>query len=98
MNKLCLIDFDLSKSTTNRMKDFKIKLTVGNGSLIFIIIEFLNDEKLALLNDKELMANQLMTMNDLVSKLTQQVDSQDINVSDLNNPQRRNNFDAKRAA
>lgn len=44
MNKLCLIDFDLSKSTTNRMKDFKIKLTVGNGSLIFIIIEFLNDE------------------------------------------------------
>ena len=44
MNKLCLIDFDFSKSKAHKMKDFQIELTVGNGSSIFIIIEFKNDE------------------------------------------------------
>lgn len=52
---------------------------------LFKQIDVLNDERLTLLNEKEAMANQLLKMNEVVSELSQEVDSQNINVLDLNN-------------
>lgn len=52
---------------------------------LFKQIDVLNDERLTLLNEKEAMATQLLKMNDVVSGLSQEVDSQNINVLDLNN-------------
>ncbi|MGZ3931885.1 MAG: hypothetical protein ACXVP0_11070, partial [Bacteroidia bacterium] len=52
---------------------------------LFKQIDALNDERLTLLNEKEAMASQLLKMNDVIGGLSQQIDSQHINVSDLNN-------------
>ncbi|MCW3077492.1 MAG: hypothetical protein JWO32_2101 [Bacteroidetes bacterium] len=52
---------------------------------LFKQIDILNDERLGLLNEKEQMANQLLKMNDVISGLSQNIESQHINVSDLNN-------------
>ncbi len=52
---------------------------------LFKQIDGLNDERLALLNEKEQMAVQLLKMNDVVGSISQQVDSEKINVTDLNN-------------
>ncbi|MCE3260263.1 MAG: hypothetical protein K0S12_1904, partial [Bacteroidetes bacterium] len=52
---------------------------------LFKQIDVLNDERLALLNEKEQMAGQLLKMNDVISGLSQEVDSQSIDVSSLNN-------------
>jgi chromosome segregation ATPase len=52
---------------------------------LFKQIDLLNDERLALLNEKEQMASQLLKMNDSISGLSQHIDIQEINVSDLNN-------------
>jgi hypothetical protein len=45
----------------------------------------LNDERLVLLTEKEEMASQLLKMNDVISGISQNIDSQSIDVSDLNN-------------
>lgn len=52
---------------------------------LFKQIDGLNDERLALLEEKEQMANQLLKMNDVIGSISQQVDSEKIDVSDLNN-------------
>jgi predicted nucleic acid-binding Zn-ribbon protein len=52
---------------------------------LFKQIDSLNDQKLALLDEKEQMANQLLKMNDVVGSISQQVDSERIDVSSLNN-------------
>jgi hypothetical protein len=52
---------------------------------LFKQIDVLNDERLSLLTEKEQMANQLLKMNDVVSTLSQNVESQDIDVTSLNN-------------
>lgn len=52
---------------------------------LFKQIDVLNDERMSLLNEKEAMANQLLKMNEVVGTLSQEVDSQNINVLDLNN-------------
>jgi uncharacterized coiled-coil DUF342 family protein len=52
---------------------------------LFKQIDALNDERLSLLGDKEQMAEQLLKMNDHLSNLSQQVDSQNIDVTGLNN-------------
>ncbi len=61
---------------------------------LFKQIDELNQEKLNLLNEKGQMAEQLLKMNDVVSDISQHVDSQNIDVSDLNN-QRKNIILAK---
>jgi chromosome segregation ATPase len=55
---------------------------------LFKQIDILNDERMTLLNEKEAMANQLLKMNEVVSEISQEVDSQNINVSDLTNHRR----------
>jgi chromosome segregation ATPase len=55
---------------------------------LFKQIDILNDERLSLLNEKEQMANQLLKMNDVISTISQEVDSQNINVQNLNNHRR----------
>lgn len=52
---------------------------------LFKQIDLLNDERLNLLNEKEQMATQLLKMNDVVGVISQQVDSEKIDVTDLNN-------------
>lgn len=52
---------------------------------LFKQIDILNDERLGMLNEKEQMANQLLKMNDVISGLSQNIESQHINVTDLNN-------------
>ncbi len=52
---------------------------------LFKQIDGLNDERLNLLSEKEKMAEQLLKMNEVVNTISQQVDSQDINVTGLNN-------------
>ena len=52
---------------------------------LFKQIDGLNDERLLLLEEKEQMANQLLKMNEVVSNISQHVDSEKINVTDLNN-------------
>jgi hypothetical protein len=52
---------------------------------LFKQIDALNDEKMSLLNEKEQMAIQLLKMNEVISGLSQEIDSQNINVTDLNN-------------
>ncbi|MBK7819341.1 MAG: hypothetical protein IPJ60_18755 [Sphingobacteriaceae bacterium] len=51
---------------------------------LFKQIDELNDERLKLLTDKEEMASQLLKMNDVISGISQQVDSQSIDVTSLN--------------
>jgi chromosome segregation ATPase len=52
---------------------------------LFKQIDALNDQRLALLDEKEQMAGQLLKMNDVVGTLSQQIDSEDIDVTGLNN-------------
>lgn len=52
---------------------------------LFKQIDLLNDEKLALLDEKEQLANQLLKMNEVVGSISQQVDSERIDVTGLNN-------------
>lgn len=52
---------------------------------LFKQIDNLNDQRLALLDEKEQMAGQLLKMNDVVGTLSQQVESEDIDVTGLNN-------------
>jgi chromosome segregation ATPase len=52
---------------------------------LFKQIDNLNDQKLALLDEKEQMANQLLKMNDVIGNISQQVDSEQIDVTGLNN-------------
>lgn len=52
---------------------------------LFKQIDALNDERLGLLNEKEEMANQLLKMNEVVSNISQNIDSQSIDVTGLNN-------------
>lgn len=52
---------------------------------LFKQIDGLNDQKLALLDEKEQMANQLLKMNDVIGSISQQVDSEQIDVTSLNN-------------
>jgi chromosome segregation ATPase len=52
---------------------------------LFKQIDVLNDERLQLLTDKEEMAAQLLKMNDVISGISQNIDSQSIDVTDLNN-------------
>ena len=51
---------------------------------LFKQIDELNDERLKLLTDKEDMAAQLLKMNEVISGISQQVDSQSIDVTSLN--------------
>lgn len=50
---------------------------------LFKQIDMLNDERFKLLGEKEEMATQLLKMNDSLSGLSQQVDSQNIDISEL---------------
>lgn len=52
---------------------------------LFKQIDGLNDQRLALLDEKEQMAAQLLKMNDVIGSISQQVDSENINVEGLNN-------------
>ena len=52
---------------------------------LFKQIDGLNDERMTLLDEKEQMANQLLKMNDTVGLLSQHVESENIDVTDLNN-------------
>ncbi|MDI1354830.1 MAG: hypothetical protein PSX36_07925 [bacterium] len=52
---------------------------------LFKQIDALNDQRLVLLDEKEQMANQLLKMNDVVGSLSQQVDTEKIDVTGLNN-------------
>ena len=52
---------------------------------LFKQIDLLSDERLNLLSEKEQMANQLLKMNDVIGEISQQVESENINVNDLNN-------------
>jgi chromosome segregation ATPase len=48
-------------------------------------IESLSEQRLALLGDKEQMANQLIKMNEVVGTISQQIESERIDVTSLNN-------------
>ncbi len=48
-------------------------------------IESLSEQRLMLLEDKEQMANQLLKMNDVVGTISQQIESERIDVTSLNN-------------
>ena len=52
---------------------------------LFKQIDGLNDERMTLLDEKEQMANQLLKMNDTVGQLSQHVESENIDVTGLNN-------------
>ena len=52
---------------------------------LFKQIDMLSDERLTLLNEKEEMAAQLLKMNDTITTISQQVDSHDIDVTELDN-------------
>jgi chromosome segregation ATPase len=52
---------------------------------LFKQIDELNDQKLALLDEKEQMAGQLLKMNEMIGSISQQVDSEHIDVTSLNN-------------
>lgn len=68
----------LKSKTTSEEQD-------GFIDRLFLQIDGLNNERLVLLEEKEQMANQLLKMNDVISTISQQVDSEKINVADLNN-------------
>lgn len=72
----------------------EIQLLRSNGKVdeqdafidkLFKQIDQLNDERLLLLEEKEQMGNQLLKMNNVLSDLSQEVDSEQIEVSGLNN-------------
>lgn len=50
---------------------------------LFKQVDMLNDERFRLLSEKEEMASQLLKMNDSLSGLSQQVDAQNIDISEL---------------
>ena len=52
---------------------------------LFKQIDTLTDERLNLLNEKGEMANQLLKMNESISGLSQQVDSHNVDISELDN-------------
>jgi len=52
---------------------------------LFKQIDTLNDERLVLLDEKEQMATQLLKMNNVIGELSQNIDCQSIDVTDLNN-------------
>jgi chromosome segregation ATPase len=52
---------------------------------LFKQIDLLTDERLSLLNEKEEMANQLLRMNETVTSISKHVDSQNIDVTELDN-------------
>lgn len=52
---------------------------------LFKQIDGLNDERMVLLDEKDQMASQLLKMNDVIGSISQQVDSERIDVKDLNN-------------
>jgi len=52
---------------------------------LFKQIDELNDQRLSLLDEKEQMANQLLKMNDAIGSISQHVESENIDVSSLNN-------------
>jgi len=52
---------------------------------LFHQIDELNDQRLALLDEKEQMANQLLKMNEVIGTISQHVESERIDVTSLNN-------------
>jgi chromosome segregation ATPase len=74
------------KSATNS-SDLSLKLEQQDAYIdkLFKQIDLLSDERLNLLSEKEQMANQLLKMNDVIGEISQQVESENINVNDLNN-------------
>jgi len=52
---------------------------------LFKQIDLLNDQRLALLDEKEQMAGQLLKMNEAIGSISQQVDNESIDVRGLNN-------------
>lgn len=52
---------------------------------LFKQIDLLNDQRLALLDEKEQMAGQLLKMNEAIGSISQQVDNESIDVTGLNN-------------
>lgn len=52
---------------------------------LFLQIDELNDQRLALLDEKEQMANQLLKMNEVIGTISQRVDAEQIDVTGLNN-------------
>ncbi|MCU0360642.1 MAG: hypothetical protein MUF75_07985 [Bacteroidia bacterium] len=52
---------------------------------LFKQIDLLNDQRLALLDEKEQMAGQLLKMNEVIGSISQQVDNESIDVTGLNN-------------
>jgi len=52
---------------------------------LFKQIDHLNDQRLALLDEKEQMAGQLLKMNEAIGSISQQVDNESIDVTGLNN-------------
>ena len=73
----------------NEMESIKTKVSSEEQDAfidrLFKQIDGLNDERLVLLEEKEQMANQLLKMNDVISNISQHVDTEKINVTDLNN-------------
>jgi chromosome segregation ATPase len=83
---------DLNEKISTYEND--IQLLRSNGKVeeheafidkLFKQIDQLNDERLLLLDEKEQMGNQLLKMNNALSNLSQEVDSEQIEVSGLNN-------------
>lgn len=52
---------------------------------LFKQIDLLNDQRLALLDEKEQMAGQLLKMNEVIGSISQHVDNENIDVTSLNN-------------
>jgi chromosome segregation ATPase len=78
------------------VNELEAKLSVQNPAAIsaeqeafidklFKQIDSLNDQRLALLDEKDQMAGQLLKMNEVVGAMSQHVDSESIDVSGLNN-------------
>jgi chromosome segregation ATPase len=64
------------------------KLREEISSSLGLQIDGLNDEKITLLEEKEQMASQLLKMNEVVGHLSQQIESEHIDVTGLNNHRR----------
>ncbi len=73
-------EIETLKSSTNKTEEQEVFI-----DRLFKQIDGLNDERLTLLEEKEQMANQLLKMNEVVGNISQQVDSENINVNSLNN-------------
>ncbi len=72
-----LANWESSPNKNEEQEEFVNRLTKQ--------IESLTEERLGLLNEKEEMANQLLKMNEVVNSISQGIDAQNIDVTDLNN-------------